>query len=177
MGYIRRGLVFSMLAMLGVLLLLSPVAAQPKGGALMPQDVFTPLTKGYDLLKEGKYDAAKYEFETALKRDRYNPFALNNLAAVSSHMGKLKDAMAYLTDAGTYADQYLDKVDQTCFVDGLCNAVRPTRGTWGMQAPAGTKSTIGPIIQENMAKLKAKIAATPEKPQPSTPPPMEEKKK
>jgi hypothetical protein len=41
----------------------------------------------------------------------------------------------------------------------------------------GTESTIAKVIQDNMAKLKAKIAATPEKPVPSTPPPMEEKKK
>jgi len=144
MRSMRKCLVFSMLAMVGVLLILSPAAAQPKGGALMPEDVFTPLSKGYDLLKEGKYDAAKFEFETALQRDRYNPFALNNLAAISVHQGKLKDAMAFLTDASTHADQYLDKVQQTCFVNGLCNAVKPARGTWGTAGATGPRALLLP---------------------------------
>jgi hypothetical protein len=144
-----------------------PVLAQvpPKGGALMPMDVFTPITKGYDLIRDGKYDAARYEFAKAAKRDKFNPFALNNMAVLDERSGKLNDAMAHLKDATLHAEQYKDKVAQTCFVGGGCMAVEPTR-------QAGTTSTIAPIIQENIQKLQAKIAATGTPPPPGSPPPM-----
>ena len=132
----------------------------------MPEDVFTPLTKGFDLMRDGKYEAAEMEFKTALSRDRYNPFALNNLAAIKAQQGKLKDAMAYLTDAGTYAKDYLQKYQQVCFTEGLCTGVKPVKET-------GTESAIAKVIAENMTKLKAKMAANPEPAVPSTPPPME----
>ena len=68
------------LSVLAVFLLITSSAmAQPR---IMPEDVFTPLTKGYDLMRAGKYEAAESEFKTALSRDRYNPFALNNLTAI-----------------------------------------------------------------------------------------------
>jgi tetratricopeptide (TPR) repeat protein len=130
----------------------SPVLAQPKGGALMAEDVFTPIAKGYDLVRDGKYDAAKYEFETAVKRDRHNPFALNNLAVLEERAGKLNDALANLKDATTHAAAYKDKVVQTCFVGGGCLAVKPVRA-------AADKSEIAPIIAENIKKLEAKMAA------------------
>jgi tetratricopeptide (TPR) repeat protein len=130
----------------------SPVLAQPKGGALMAEDVFTPIAKGYDLVRDGKYDAAKYEFETAVKRDRHNPFALNNLAVLEERSGKLNDALANLKDATTHAAEYKDKVVQTCFVGGGCLAVKPVRA-------AADKSEIAPIIAENIKKLEAKMAA------------------
>jgi len=139
--------------------------AQPKGGAMMTKDVFTPIVLGFDMMRDGKYDAAEVQFKKALKADRYNPFALNNLAALAERKGKLKDALAYLTDASEYADRYVNKVQQTCFVGGLCAAVKPIK-------QGGEKSTIAPIIAENMKKLQAKIAATPTAPQPSTPPKM-----
>jgi len=146
-----------------------PTVGEPKQRtgprALMAQDVFSPLSKGYDLLREGKYEAAEYQFADALKRDRYNPFALNNLAVLQERGGKFNDALAYLTDAKAHAAEYLDQVDQTCFVGGLCNATKPQR-------KLGTTSTIAPIVDENYNKLKEKIAKTPIAPQPSTPPPM-----
>jgi tetratricopeptide (TPR) repeat protein len=152
------------LSTLAVFLVITSCAlAQPR---IMKDDVFTPLTKGYDLMRAGKYEAAEFEFKTALSKDRYNPFALNNLAAVKAQQGKLKDAMAYLTDAGTYAKDYHQKYQQVCFTEGLCTGVKPIKET-------GTESTIAKVIAENMAKLKAKIAATPSKPVPSSPPPME----
>ena len=132
----------------------------------MSQDVFTPLTKGYDLMRDGKYVAAEAEFKTALSRDRYNPFALNNLAAIKVQEGKLKEALAYLTDASAHAKDYLDKYQEVCFTGGLCTGVKPVK-------VLGTESAIAKVVAENMAKLKAKIAATPEKPVSSTPPPME----
>lgn len=151
------------------LLVASPVLAQPKGGALMDQDVFTPISKGYDLVRDGKYDAAKFEFESAVKKDRYNPFALNNLAVLEERAGRLNDAMAFLKDATTHAADYKDKVVQTCFVGGGCLAVKPVRG-------AADKSEIAPIIQENISKLEAKMKvqatpASPGSPPPVTPPP------
>jgi hypothetical protein len=169
----RKYLLFLMVAALS-LVLASPLLAQnpqpthtpgagPTGGAMMPEDVFTPIAKGYDLIREGKYDAAKFEFETAVKRDRYNPFALNNLAVIEEHQGHLNAALANLKDATSHAAAYKDKVTQTCFVGGGCMAVKPQR-------TMGTESTILPIIQENIAKLEAKIAATKTAPPAGSPP-------
>lgn len=151
------------LSVLAVFLVISSASAQPR---IMPEDVFTPLTKGFDLMRDGKYEAAEAEFKTALSKDRYNPFALNNLAAIKAQQGKLKDALAYLTDAGTYAKDYPQKIQQVCFTEGLCTGVKPVK-------EVGNESAIAKVVAENMAKLKAKIAATPEHPVPSTPPPME----
>jgi Flp pilus assembly protein TadD len=131
----------------------------------MPEDVFTPLTKGYDFMRAGNYEAAQNQFEAALKADRWNPFALNNLAAIMAQKGKLKDAMAFLVDAQKYADKYLDQVQEVCFTEGLCTGVKPVKRL-------GTESVIAKTIQDNMAKLKAKMAATPAPPEPSTPPRM-----
>jgi len=155
--------VLALSALAVFLLITSAALAQPR---MMPEDVFTPLTKGYDLMRDGKYDAAEAEFKTALSRDRFNPFALNNLAAIKAQEGKLKEAMAYLTDAGTHAADYKDKYQEVCFTEGLCTGVKPVR-------QLGNESAIAKVISDNMTKLKAKIAATPEKPVPSTAPPME----
>jgi tetratricopeptide (TPR) repeat protein len=89
-----------------------PVLAQPKGGALMAKDVFTPIAQGYDFVREGNYEAAKNEFNKAVKADRHTPFALNNLAVLDEREGKLNDAFAHLKDATTEADAYFDKVTQ-----------------------------------------------------------------
>jgi tetratricopeptide (TPR) repeat protein len=147
------------------LLMATPVLAQPKGGALMSKDAFTPIAQGYNFVRQGKYEAAKHQFKIAVKADRYNPFALNNLAVLDEREGQLNDALANLKDATTYANQYLDKVSQTCFAGGGCLAVRPLR-------EKGQASSIAPIIQENIAKLEAKIKATGHKPPPVSPPPM-----
>jgi tetratricopeptide (TPR) repeat protein len=142
-----------------------PAPAQPKGGALMSMDAFTPIAMGYDFVREGKYAAAKDQFGKAVKADRYNPFALNNMAVLEEREGKLNDALANLKDATTYANDYKDKVVQTCFAGGGCLAVKPLR-------EKGEKSSIAPIIQENIKKLEAKIAATKHAPPPTSPPPM-----
>jgi tetratricopeptide (TPR) repeat protein len=145
-----------------------PVLAQPKGGALMKMDVFTPIAKGYDFIRDGKYEAAKFEFATAVKRDPGNSFALNNMAVLQEREGKLNDALANLKDATTHAAAYKDKVTQTCFVGGGCLAVKPLR-------KAGETSSIAPIVQENIKKLEAKIAATKHPAPPGSPPPMSPK--
>jgi Flp pilus assembly protein TadD len=155
--------VISILVLAGFsLLATAPAAAQPRP---MDEDVFTPLSRGYEFLRDGNYEAAEAQFRTALERDRFNPFALNNLAVLEERKGNLKDAMAFLTDAGTYADRYLDVVEETCFVEGLCVAVKPAR-------VVGPTSAIAPIIADNLAKLKAKVEATPTPPETSKPPKM-----
>jgi len=147
-----------------------PVFAQqePPGGTirgLMPVDVYTPISRGYTLVREGKYEAARNEFAIATKLDELNPFALNNLAVLDERDGKLNDALAHLKDATIHAALYKDKVSQTCFVGGGCMAVKPLH-------KAAAASEILPIIQENIAKLEAKIAATKTPPSPGAPPPM-----
>ncbi len=160
----RKYVIFTVVAAL-CLFMAMPVLAQPKGGALMSKDVYTPIAQGYDFVREGKYEAAKNEFAKAVKADRHNPFALNNMAVLEERSGKLNDALANLKDATTHADAYFDKVTQTCFAGGGCLAVKPLR-------EKGEKSSIAPIIQENIKKLEAKIAATKAPPPPVKAPPI-----
>jgi hypothetical protein len=160
----RKYVIFAVVAAL-CLYMAVPVLAQPKGGALMSMDAFTPIAQGYDFVREGKYEAAKNQFGIAVKADRFNPFALNNLAVLSEREGKLNDAMAFLKDATTHAAEYLDKVTQTCFAGGGCLAVKPLR-------ELGEKSSIAPIIQENIQKLEAKMKATGAAAPAGSPPPM-----
>ncbi len=128
-----------------------PAAAPPATGPrVMADDVYTPLSKGYDLFRDGKYDAAEAQFKEALKADRYNPFALNNLAALYERQGKPQDAMAFLTDAQVHAAEYKDKLQQTCFTGGLCAAVKPVK-------EVGPASMIATVVADNMAKLKEKM--------------------
>jgi tetratricopeptide (TPR) repeat protein len=144
------------------LLLAAPVMAAYWDGPF-PADVYGPLNEGYDLLAAGKYDAAAVQFEKVTKIDNTNPFALNNLAAIQEQKGHLREAMALLQQATMKADMYKQQVAQTCFVAGLCTAVKPKK-------TMGATSTIAPIIQDNIAKLTPKIEALP--PQSSSPPPM-----
>jgi tetratricopeptide (TPR) repeat protein len=153
---------------LGLCLLLAvPVLAKDYWEGPFPADVYRPLNHGYDLLAAGKYDAAAVQFEKVTKIDNTNPFALNNLAAIQEQKGHLREAMALLEQATMKADMYKQQVAQTCFVAGLCTAVKPKK-------EMGATSTIAPIIHENIAKLKPKIEALP--PQSSSPPPMTPKK-
>ena len=136
-----------------------------RGGSLMPVDVYTPISRGFTLVRKGKYEAARNEFLIAAKLDELNPFALNNLAVLDERDGKLNDALAHLKDATIHAAEYRDKVSQTCFVGGGCMAVKPIR-------KAGATSEILPIIQENITKLEAKSAATQTPPPSGSVPPM-----
>jgi len=160
----RKYVIFTVVAAL-CLFMAMPVLAQPKGGALMTMDAFTPIAQGYDFVREGKYEAAKNEFAKAVKADRNNPFALNNMAVLEEREGKLNDALANLKDATTHANAYVDKVTQTCFAGGGCLAVKPLR-------EKGEKSSIAHVIQDKSKKLEAKIAATKAAPPPVSPPPM-----
>ena len=156
-------LLIGLLSLVTLFVMLSGAAmAQPRP---MAEDVYTPIIKGYDFMREGKYDAAQEQFAIALKKDTFNPFALNNLATLMEKKGKMKEAMAYLVDAQKHAKDYLDKVEQTCFVGGLCAGVKPVKAV-------GTTSAIATVIAENMQKLQAKMATTPSAPEPSTPPKM-----
>ena len=147
------------------LLLAVPATAQLTtwGKGPFPVSIYGPLNDGFDLIAAGKYDLAAEKFKEVLKVDMNNPFALNNLAAIEEQKGHLREAMALLQQATVKADEYLQKVAQTCFVAGLCNAVKPTQ-------EMGATSTIAPIVRDNIAKLQPKIDALP--PQPSSPPPM-----
>jgi len=165
----RKYVILAVVAALCLFMAL-PVMAQPKGGALMKMDAFTPIAQGYDFIREGKYDAAKNEFAKAMKADPNNSFAFNNNAILLEREGKLNDALALLNRASEHANEYLDKVTQTCFAGGGCLAVKPLR-------EAGTKSSIAPIIQENIAKLQAKIKATGHAAPAGSPPPMMPKSK
>ena len=160
----RKYVILAVVAALCLFMAL-PVMAQPKGGAMMPMDVYTPIAAGYDFVREGKYDAAKAEFAKAMKADPNNAFAFNNNAVLLEREGKLNDALALLNRASKHADEYLDKVTQTCFAGGGCLAVKPLR-------EVGEKSSIAPIVQENITKLQAKIAATGTAPPAGSPPPM-----
>jgi len=153
---------FALTILLGFFLLFLPAfaTAQPRP---MAEDVYTPIAQGYDFLQAGNYQAAQRAFETALKRDRYNPFALNNLAALKEKQGHLQEALAYLVDAQVNAKDYLDKVQQTCFVGGLCAGVKPLK-------KVGATSTIATVIAENLKKLQDKMAKNPPPLEPSTPP-------
>lgn len=135
----------------------------PRG--LMGEDVFTPISQGYDFIRDGKYEAARDEFGKAVKLDPFNPFALNNLAVLDERDGKLNDALAHLKDATKHAADYKDKVAQTCFVGGGCMAVKPVKA-------AGETSSILPIIEENIKKLEAKKAATGTPSPAGSPPPI-----
>jgi Tfp pilus assembly protein PilF len=158
----RKSLVFLMVAALA-LLLASPVLAQPKGGAMMKEDVFTPIAKGYDFIRDGKYEAAKFEFKNAVAKDPNNSFALNNLAVLEEQGGKFNDAMAFLKQATVAAADYKDKVAQTCFAGGGCMAVKPVRAV-------ADKSAIADIVAENIKKLEAKMAAAKTPAPPGSPP-------
>ena len=149
-------LVFGLVLAVGLcLLLVASASAQTRQAeGLYPGDVYGPIEQGYALLMDGKYEAAAAQFEKATKIDNTNPFALNNLAAIESQKGNYKEAMALLEQAAASAPKYKQKVSQTCFVAGLCNAVKP-------QKELGATSTIAPIIQENIAKLKPKLEAMP----------------
>ncbi len=151
---------------LGLSLLLAvPVMAQLTtwGSGPFPVSIYGPLNDGFDLIQAGKYDLAAEKFKEVLKVDMNNPFALNNLAAIEEQKGHFREAMALLKQATSHAAEYRQKVAQTCFVAGLCTAVKPTK-------EVGPTSTIAPIINDNIAKLQPKIDALP--PQPSSPPPM-----
>ena len=160
----RKYFIFTVAAVL-CLFMVMPILAQPKGGGMMSEDSFTPIAQGYDFVREGKYEAAKNEFAKAVKADRYNPFALNNMAVLEEREGKLNDALANLKDGTKYAADYKQKVMQTCFAGGGCLAVKPLK-------EVGDQSSILPIIQENIKKLEAKIAATGTAPPPVSAPPM-----
>jgi tetratricopeptide (TPR) repeat protein len=129
------------------LLGLVPVAAQPH---LCTDEVFAPLSLGYEALRAGKDDAARLEFEKVINIDRYNPFALNNLAVLAERQGKLKEAMAYLLEAETYAAEYKHKPDEVCDLGGLCLAVVPATNK-------SNTSSIASLIHSNINLLRIKI--------------------
>jgi tetratricopeptide (TPR) repeat protein len=128
----------------------SLTVAQPH---LCTDEVFAPLSRGYEALRAGKEDQARMEFEKVIKIDRYNPYALNNLAVLAEKKGKIKEAMAYLLDAETYAAEYLHKADEICEGGGLCLAVVPS-------TQKSQTSNIVSLVHSNINLLRTKIGKT-----------------
>jgi Flp pilus assembly protein TadD len=126
----------------------APAWAQPR---LLPKDAYTPINLSYQYMKSGKTDAARVQLEQVILADRYNPYALNNLAVISEQQGRLKEAMAYLVDAETHAAEYTEKPEELCQVGGLCMALKPSR-------TQGSRSSIAALVQGNINLLKIKIA-------------------
>ncbi|MDD3580755.1 MAG: tetratricopeptide repeat protein [Desulfobacca sp.] len=168
MRHMHKWVGFSVIAILGAvclcMALASPTTAQPRP---MAEDIFTPLIKGYDFMKEGKYDAAQEQFESVIKADVNNPFANNNLAVIMERQGKMQEALSYLKQGATHAKDYYNQLQQICFPGGLCYAARPVK-------KLGTESAIAPIISENIKRLEAKMGPKPED-IPAKIPPMEKK--
>lgn len=125
-----------------------PAPAQPH---LCTDDLFPPLAAGYAALRAGEEDKARAEFEKVLRVDAFNPYALNNLAVLAERQGKLKEAMAYLLTAETYAASYCHKLEEICEGGGLCLAVLPS-------AEKGPNSSIVAIIHSNILLLRQKIS-------------------
>ncbi|MFP3867345.1 MAG: tetratricopeptide repeat protein [Desulfobacteraceae bacterium] len=168
MRHMRKWVGFSVVAVLGAvclsMALATPSLAQPRP---MAEDIFTPLIKGYDFMKEGKYDAAQEQFEKVIKADVDNPFANNNLAVIMERQGKMQEALSYLKQGATHAEDYYEQLQQICFPGGLCYAARPVK-------KLGTESSIAPIIAENILRLETKMGPKPED-IPAKIPPMEKK--
>ena len=149
---VRSWMVFSVLAVMAAICLsvsVTPVVAQPQP---MTEDIYTPLTRGYDFMAAGQYDFAKKEFEKVIQADRYNPYANNNLAAIAEREGQPQVALGYLKTAMEKVAQYPYKVGkQVCFTGGLCTAVKPER-----DAAAKTGESIAAVIGDNIKKLSQK---------------------
>ncbi len=126
----------------------APVRAQPRP---LSEDAYTPLSLSYHYMKSGKTDAARAQLEQVIQADRYNPYALNNLAVISEQQGRLKEALAYLLDAETHAADYTEKPEEVCQVGGLCMAINPSH----LQ---GSSSSIAALVHGNINLLKIKIA-------------------
>lgn len=164
MKKIHQGLVFSIFALVGAVIILSgipAVMAQPAPQIqAMPDDILTPLSLGYKFMSEGKLDAAQMEFEKVIKRDTYNPYANNNLAAIMERKGKLQEALTYLDSAQKNIAQYPYRVsEQVCFTGGMCTAVKPEK--MPSKEKKATGSDIATIVADNMAKLKQKMGPAP----------------
>jgi tetratricopeptide (TPR) repeat protein len=120
--------------------------AQPK---FCTEEAFVPLAQGFAALRAGKDDLARSEFEKVIKIDRFNSYALNNLAVLAEKQGKLKEAMSYLLEAETYAAEYLHKTEEICEGGGLCLAVCPS-------SQMSQASSIASIIHSNINLLRSK---------------------
>lgn len=138
---------------LGVLGIMLGPGGAPPGNAqphLCTDEVFPPLAAGYAALRAGEAEKAQAEFEKVLNIDGFNPYALNNLAVLAERQGKLKEAMAYLLSAETYAASYCHKLAEICEGGGLCLAVLPA-------TDKSLQSSIVAIIHSNINHLRIKM--------------------
>lgn len=143
-----RGIFFVTL-LLGALTwhLSGPAVAQPR---LLSEDAYTPLSLAYQYLRSGKIDAARVQLQQVILADRYNPYALNNLAVISEQQGRLKEALAYLLDAEVHAADYTEKPEEICDVGGMCLALKPSR-------IQGSRSSIAALVHGNLNLLKINL--------------------
>jgi len=134
-----------MVAALG-LALAGPARAQEDAGLTQM------MVTSYDLLEAGKLAEAQKIYEQVLQQDPGNPLALNNLAAIKVKENKLPEALALLSQALLRARGYKVKVNRVCEVQGICLAFRPLAAVYGDQ-------DLGPLVQLNIALVRAKMAA------------------
>jgi len=127
---------------------ISPTAAQPH---LYSDDLSAPLLRGFEALRTGNHEAARQEFERVIAIDPHNSYALNNLGVLEERKGNLREAMAYLLAAETYAAEYTHKLDEICGAGGMCLAVAPS-------SQKSAKSNITSIIHSNINLLRVKIS-------------------
>jgi tetratricopeptide (TPR) repeat protein len=141
--------VLALIALITFFVGVAAVLAQPQP---MTEDIYTPLSRGYDLMSKGTYDLAKVEFEKVIKADPYNPYANNNLAAIAEREGQPQVALSYLKTAMEKVDKYPYRVtSQVCFPGGLCTAVKPVK-----EYTTTTGPSIAAVIGDNIAKLSKK---------------------
>jgi tetratricopeptide (TPR) repeat protein len=136
---------------------------------LMPEDIYSRIVKGYNLMQKKNYAGAQIEFEAVIKVDHDNPFALNNLAAIKEQQGKLQEAEAIMLKAQVRAKDYYDMVDQYYWIGGQIAAVRPA-------TKAMPDSKISGIVAENLLRLQSKLAMIPKCPPPPKSSPAREPK-
>ncbi|MDD2903876.1 MAG: tetratricopeptide repeat protein [Syntrophales bacterium] len=110
------------------------------------------MIQSYDLLENGKLDAAQKLYEQVLKEHPGQPLALNNLAAVMVKKGKYKEALAFLHQALPQAKTYKVAVNRVCEVNGVCLAFRPLMEVYGNQE-------LEPLVKLNIRMVQGKLAA------------------
>ncbi len=118
------------------------------------KDVNAMLIESYDLLEQGKFDAAEKNLKAVLAQDPGNPLALNNMAAVMVKKKKFDKADTYLKQALPRAKGYMVQINRVCQVGGICLAFKPVVGSTGNQE-------LAPLVMLNQDMVKQYMSAEP----------------
>jgi tetratricopeptide (TPR) repeat protein len=118
------------------------------------KDVNAMLIESYDLLEQGKFDAAEKTLKAVLATDPGNPLALNNMAAVMVKKKKFDKADTYLNQALPRAKGFMVQINRVCQVGGNCLAFKPVTGSTGNQE-------LAPLIMLNQDMVKQYMSAEP----------------